>query len=120
MNKTYRGIAITLLLLALVLNGFAVGTATACNNPTEGVDCNKGFVDFTTVLENIFELSQTFAVYAAYATVFLGAILWFGTTESDRSSQGKWLMLGSLLLIILYFGFNTLLAIIGYVFGGNV
>lgn len=115
--QTYR-LAIVTLIVAGAVHNTIVDTVSACRNPTVGIPCDEQFLNFEALLNRIFSVAHELSIYIGFVIVFGGVILWFGDKREDRTRLGKWLLVGGLSLVILYFGFDVLITVLAYIGGG--
>jgi hypothetical protein len=118
-----------LLTMVLLSAGGAVGTVAAndcrltepeqlseCENPGDSVQD----LLFSDMLDNIYDFAKATLQYAGFVAVFAGVTLWFSTSSnSDRGQVGVWLTVGGLAMIIMYFGFSSLIGLARYVAEGS-
>jgi hypothetical protein len=85
--------------------------------PEQMDDCeNPSLNPFEGVLENIYKIAEALLQYSGFVAVFAGVTLWFGTSNnSDRSQLGMWLTVGGLCMIVLFFGFSSLVGLLKWI-----
>jgi len=115
----------TLVLSILAISaGGPVGAVAAqdCNmgSPEQMEECEDPSLNpFEGVLQNIYSIAQAGLQYSGFVAVFAGVTLWFGTgNNSDRAQVGVWLTVGGLMMIVLFFGFSSLISGIKFITGG--
>lgn len=104
--------------------GGPIGTVAAqsdcqMSSPEQMAECeNPSMTPFEGVLENIYSLAEAGLQYSGFVAVFAGVTLWFGTSNnSDRAQIGMWLTLGGLAMIVLFFGFSSLVGLLKFITG---
>lgn len=126
-------ISIALLVSTTLIIGSvgAIGTVAAqgeCDmSSPEGMNnCDDDDFDslsdtiYEEVLGNIYSVAHTTLQYLGFVTVFAGVTLWWGTSESsDRAQIGMWLTFSGLAMIVMFFGFSTLVGLLEWIASGG-
>jgi hypothetical protein len=104
--------------------GATVGTVAAqdnCGPQNAGTDaCQGGMDQYTSMLDNVYEVAHTTLQYAGFVAVFAGAVLWFtARRSSDRAQTGVWLLIGGLIMIVFYFGFTAFVSLLKWIAEGG-
>ncbi|QLH82116.1 hypothetical protein [Halosimplex pelagicum] len=101
----------------------AVAAQSDCNmeSPDQMSDCEDPSLNpFEGMLNNVFAVAEAALQYSGFVAVFAGVTLWFATGKnSDRAQIGMWLTIGGLCMIVLFFGFSSLVEMAKWVGGGT-
>ena len=113
--------ALVVSLMFVTTFGAAVGTVAAqCSDPTNVDNCEGGMDQYTSMLDNVYEVAHTTLQYAGFVAVFAGAVLWFtARRSSDRAQTGVWLLIGGLIMIVFYFGFTAFVSLLKWIAEGS-
>jgi hypothetical protein len=101
----------------------AVAAQQDCNleSPDQMDNCEDPSLNpFEGMLDNIFAIAEAGLQYSGFVAVFAGVTLWFATgNNSDRAQIGVWLTVGGLSMIVLFFGFSSIVELLKWVGGGG-
>lgn len=101
----------------------AVAAQDGCNmgSPEQMQECEDPSLNpFEGMLDNVYSIAEAGLQYSGFVAVFAGVTLWFGTSSnSDRAQTGVWLTVGGLCMIVLFFGFSSVLNLLKFIGGGG-
>lgn len=116
---------LVLSILAFTVGGpvGAVAAQDSCNmqNPDQMSECEDPSLNpFKGMLDNVYSIAEAGLQYSGFVAVFAGVTLWFGTSSnSDRAQIGVWLTIGGLCMIVLFFGFSSVVELMKFIGGGS-
>ncbi len=108
-----------LIVSSLIVGMAATTPVMACDltQPENLEECEDPSMNpFEVMLDNVYAFAQASLQYLGFVAVFAGVTLWWGTSHnSDRAQIGVWLTIGGLMMIILYFGFSSIIELLSFI-----
>jgi hypothetical protein len=111
-----------LLIGAAGMVGSVAGQNSSCDtaNASSMTECDASMTQYQNMLGSLYGVAHITLQYAGFIAVFAGAILWFtAKRSSDRAQTGVWLLIGGLIMIIFYFGFEAFVSVLRWVAEGD-